>query len=260
LVGVLAGPAAAVVTDFTVDPSDPVMGESVSYTAVDDWLYPPPDTYKWEYKYTSGSCQQDWIDSGSTDSYGIFIESRPGTWDVRLTATYAQDSSGDPPHAPSVITKSVTIAPATHFTTVAGTGTLTPYTSDIVLKFRVDAAARPCGPYIEYNVAQERITNIWLQSPPYPQQNPPDGEWTPDGAIPRFRLSGNEIWDTHGNGLDAGGWDSIYAPNYFSIVTQHLRLKYVDPCNETKTIDLASHVLKWQTATSSNWRIIEELP
>ena len=42
LVGVLAGPAAAVVTDFTVDPSDPVMGETVEYAAVDDGLYPPP--------------------------------------------------------------------------------------------------------------------------------------------------------------------------------------------------------------------------
>jgi len=38
LVGVLAGPAAAVVTDFTFDPSDSVMGETVEYAAVDDVL------------------------------------------------------------------------------------------------------------------------------------------------------------------------------------------------------------------------------
>jgi len=224
------------------------MGESVSYTAVDDWLYPPPDTYKWEYKYTSGSCQQDWVE-GSTDSYVVFIESRPGTWDVRLTATYAQDSSGDPPHAPSVITKSVTIAPATHFTTVEGLDTATTYTSSIVLKLRVDAASRPCGPYIEYNVAQEEITNIWLVSPPFPAEYPPDIGWTPEGPIEKFHLVGNQIWDSHGNTLTQAQWDTIPSNNFvYCTCTQRLRIRYVDPCSETKYIELGSHVLdrrKW---------------
>ena len=57
LVGLLADPAVALVTDFTVSPPDPVRGESVTYTAVNNGQSPSPATYKWEYKYISGSCQ-----------------------------------------------------------------------------------------------------------------------------------------------------------------------------------------------------------
>jgi len=255
LVGVLAGPAAAVVTDFTVDPSDPVMGETVEYAAVDDGLYPPPDTYKWEYKYTSGSCQQDWVE-GSTASYVVFIESRPGTWDVRLTATYAQDSSGDPPHAPSVITKSVTIAPATHFTVLPGClDTPTLYTSSILLKFRVEAASRPCGHYICYLLAQESLTDIWCRKPPFTDEYPADVDWTPNVAVDAFHLEENEIWDTHSVLWAPGDWSVIGEGQSFATLTQALRLKYTDPCNEIQTIDLGSHHLTRVKVDANNWKI-----
>lgn len=71
MVGLLAAPAAALVTDFTWSPSDPVMGEIVTYTAVNNG-YPYPITYKWEYKYTSGACQGTWVDSGFTSQNAYF--------------------------------------------------------------------------------------------------------------------------------------------------------------------------------------------
>jgi hypothetical protein len=210
-------------------------------------------------KFTSGSCQGNWA-GGETDPAVIYMESRPGTWDVRLTVTYAQDSSGDPPHAPTVITKSVTIAPATHFTTVGGMDTATAYTNNIVLKFRVDAASRPCGPYIEYNVAQEKITEQWRRVPPYDVEYPADIDWVPEEPVEAFHLAGNETWDTHTNGITPSGWATILEGDPFLTCKQYLRIKYVDPCSETKYINLGSHVLTWKKVDANNWKITEFFP
>ncbi|MHB8973597.1 MAG: hypothetical protein ACYC4N_24445 [Pirellulaceae bacterium] len=239
-----------------MSPSDPVMGEVVWYTAVNDGGGPPVASYKWEYKFTSGSCQGNWIDSGQAGYYAGFIESRPGTWDVRLTVTY--NPPPVPPRAPTVITKSVTIAPATKFTTIAGLDTPTPYTSSIVLKFRVEAASRPCGPYVCANLAQEKITNWWQRSPPFYPDYLPDGDWVPGAADPAFQFQpgSNEIWDTHSHNYSSTLWASIPTGIYIT-VTQSLRIKYVDPCSETRYIDLGSHVLKHVKVDANNWKVTE---
>jgi len=228
LAGVLAGPAHANVTDFTISPSDPVMGEVVRYTAMDDQSR-PVQTWLWEYKYTSGSCQSNWINGGINSSVASYYETRPGTWDVRLTVTYAY-----PPSAPTVIaTHSVTVAPATKFTTVAGLNTPTPWTSNIVLKFRVEADSRPCGPYLNIgnaNIAQEKITNIWQLSPPFQPEHPPDVDWTPPQPVANFRLQANgntsEILDTQTMSMPPQFWALIPVnPNgYYTSIRQSLRL------------------------------------
>jgi len=228
------------------------MGESVAYTAVNNGS-PYPLSYNWEYKYTSGSCQGNWVNGGTSQTV-YFIEHRPGTWSVRLTATYY------PPTQPTVITKSVTIAPATHFTIVEGTDTSTAFSSSIVLKFRVDAAGRPCGSYISGNLAQEQATEWWNLSPPYQDEYPPDTDWSPEGPIDAFHLAGNQIWDTHSNGLNSSGWATIPSSDNFLTVKQWLRIRYVDPCNETKYINLGSHVVTWTKVDADNWKITAFTP
>jgi hypothetical protein len=163
-----------------------------------------------------------------------------------------------PPHDPTVITQSVTIAPATHFTTIAGLNTPANCTSSIVLKFRVEAATRPCGGGIQMGcVAQEKITNVWAASPPYAEEYPPDGDWAPDTPIDRFKLQFNEIWDTDSNGLTGPLWDQLATPMCFMNFNQSLRLKYVDPCGDTKTIRLGSHGLAWTKVDANNWQVSE---
>jgi len=129
-----------------------------------------------------------------------------------------------------------------------------------VLKFRVDAASRPCGGYISGNVAQENVTEEWYRSPPYPIEYPPDSGWVPTGPIDTFHLAGNQIWDTHINGLNASQWASILEGDDISTCKQYLRIKYVDPCNDTKYINLGSHVLTWKKVDSNNWKITEFFP
>lgn len=255
LVGLLTTPVAAVVTDFTWLPADPVMGETVAYTAVTDGQAPFPATYKWEYKFTSGSCQGTWIDSMQTSQTASFVEHRPGTWDIRLTVTY--NPPPFPVHAPTVIIKSVTIAPATHFTIIGGFNTNTLIGTSIIAKFRVEAATRPCGSYICANVAQERLTNRWCLSPPYPQQNLADSDWVPDTADPAFQFQPgtNEIWDTKTQ--NTGVWSALPVDvnNEYRRDVQWLRIKYIDPCGDTQTLDIGSFTIRRFKVDDYNWKI-----
>ncbi len=254
LVGLLTTPVAAVVTDFTWLPADPIMGETVAYTAVTDGQAPFPATYKWEYKFTSGSCQGTWIDSMQTSQTASFVEHRPGTWDIRLTVTY--NPPPFPVHAPTVITKSVTIAPATRFTIIGGLNTATSRFDSITVKYRVDAAARQCGPYVCVNVAQEKIVNKWFLSPPLFPQFPPDSDWVPDTPVPefQFQLGSNEIWDVKVNGSTVNlVWSQIPIGSTYYLMTQNMRLKYTDPCGDTKYIDLGSVMLKRVKQDANNW-------
>lgn len=230
------------------------MGETVTYTAVDDWMGPSVASYTWEYKYTSGSCQGNWIDSGFDWASVSFFESLPGTWDVRLTVTYEPWEGSW--HEPTVITKSVTVAPATKFTIIDGLGTNTPIGTNIVLKFRVEGASRPCGPDLG-GVAQERLTNRWCLSPPYPLQNPADTDWSPPTPDPAFQLqpSTNEVWDTKVQNTLL--WDSLPAdPNHeYRRDVQSLRIKYIDPCNDTKYLDIGSRTVMRFKVDANNWKI-----
>lgn len=257
MVGILADPAAALVTDFTLSPPDPVMGETVLYRAVDDGLGPSVASYTWQYKYTSGACSPGWITAGSHDSSVMFSETRPGTWDVRLTVTYNPPPM--PPHADTVITKSVTIAPATSFTIVEGLDTPTSRFNSITVKFRVNAASRPCGPGVSQTLAQEKITNKHLLSPPfYPEYPPDDTDWTPSAPDPVFRFppGSNTIWDVKSNGDVVNmEWANIPLGSTYYTITQHLRIKYTDPCSDLQTIDLGSVILRRVKSDDSNWKI-----
>ncbi len=233
------------------------MGETVYYTAVNDGQGPPVATYTWEYKYTSGSCQGNWVNVGSNSCLIAFIESRPGTWDVRLTVTY--NPPPYPPHAPSPYINPVTVAPATKFTIVGGLDTPTSRFNPITVKFRVEAASRPCGPGVSMTLAQEKIENRHLLSPPfYPEYPPDDTNWTPDTPDPAFRFpsGSNEIWDVKNNGSTVNMvWSQIQTGATYFSMRQMLRIKYTDPCSVVQTIDLGSVDLKRVKVDDSNWKV-----
>lgn len=253
ILGHLASQANADVTDFTYSPSAPLMGEVVTYTAVNNNTKPVV-SYKWEYKFTSGACAGTWVTSPSNVSTVAFFESRPGTWDVRLTVTYGA-SGGYPPPPPTVITKSVTIAPATKFSITSGLNTPTLNGQPIDFYFRVEGATRPCGTNLMGMFAQEKITNIWHLSPPWATLTEPDSDWIPANPPSNvFELVGNQIKDHKVTWVPPTKWNVIPAPSPFWKETQHIRLRYVDPCGDTKYIPLGSVVLERVKLNSTDYQ------
>ncbi|MEK6259167.1 MAG: hypothetical protein AABP62_11175 [Planctomycetota bacterium] len=249
--------AIADVTDITYTPTSPIMGQIVTYTAVNDGTK-PVTSYKWEYKYTSGTCPGTWeLAPGNTNTVA-FYEARPGTWQVRLTATYGPGTGmpPTPPPTPAVITKDVTIAPATGFAIVGGLDVTTARTSSIVVKFRVKAGTNDCGQFLSMRcIAQEILTDYVTLNPPFSGTAPDDVDWWPDTAQPTFKLVGNEIHDTKAFSFSDADWNAIPAGATFLSSVQALRLKYVDPCGTTKYISLGSIRIYWEKVGANNWRL-----
>lgn len=166
-----------------------------------------------------------------------------------------------PPPPPAVITKNVTIAPATTFSITSGLNTATPLMGgSVVIKFKVKAGTTDGGQYLMGILAQEKITNKASLSPPFFPAFPPDDvDWTPNAPDPAFQLVGNVIEDTKAmNGFMITDPDWVATPNgaTFYTATQYLRLKYVDPCGTTKYISLGSVVLKRVKVDAQNWKIV----
>ena len=106
-------------------------------------------------------------------------------------------------------------------------------------------------------LAQEKIINKSLLSPPLFPANPPDdADWTPNAPDPVFQLQGNEINDVKSQNFAPETWAAIPNGSTFYTATQQLRLKYVDPCSDTKYISLGSVVLKRVKVDDNNWKII----
>ncbi|MEZ6063107.1 MAG: hypothetical protein R3C19_22410 [Planctomycetaceae bacterium] len=258
----LFSPAAAQINDFTWDPPDPVMGELVTYTAVTQGNTQPVQSYSWEYRYTSGPCQDPWHTGyWANGAEWLSPEPRPGTWEVKLTVTYqspGQDPVSGmmlPPPPPSVIIKPLTVAPATKIVVVAGHDEKAPVTGQVIFRFRVESATRPCGPFLgSVAMAQEKMTNVTFVNPPF-GANPDDSDWAPTGgSTPEFGFpgGGNEIVDIQ----DQSGFETIWPAIVFRYMRaeQHLRLKYTDPCGQIQHIVLGTviHVRVKENATE--WR------
>ena len=244
------------VTNFTYESTAPVKGEIVTYTPVTD--NNPPlaiSSYKWEYRY-NGQCITDWVvaQQGTTPTV-TFYESRPGKWDVRLTVTYAPIMSFPPVFPPpTVITKQVSIAPATNVVITEGLNSSYSASTPITIKFRLMSGSKPCGPMLS-GLAQELITDRVLLNPPLGNPNPvSDTDWNPSESVPGiFWLQGNEIWDVKNQNFDPAKWNQI--PNntsYYSCV-QSLRFKYIDPCGIEQVISLGQFNLSRTKDANGNW-------
>jgi hypothetical protein len=106
-------------------------------------------------------------------------------------------------------------------------------------------------------LAQEKLTNRWCLSPPYPVQNLPDSNWVPDAADPAFQFQPgtNEIWDTKVQSTDVWPELPVDLNNEYRRDVQWLRIKYVDPCSETKYLDIGSFTIKRFKVDNNNWKI-----
>lgn len=256
LFGLLVAPIArADVTGIVVFPSGPVMGETVIYAAINDGTKPVA-SYQWEYKFTSGSCPGTWVVAPGNESIVSFYESRPGTWQVRLTATYATEPPMGMPPPPAVVTENVTIAPATSVIIDEGLETPTNRNAPLLVKFRLKAGIRDCGPNLMGIVAQEKITNRTYLSPPFIPATAEDSPWQPETPHANFKLEGNQIHDTKGVfNVDLAIWNACPAPSTIYSRTQHLRLKYVDPCGTTKYIPLGAVQLDTIKLNDDEWKL-----
>lgn len=236
------------------------MGDAVWYEAVNDGTT-VVQSFKWEYQFTSGTCPGTWVLAPFVSPTAAFYECRPGTWQVRLTANYMGGYSAGPPPMmlppppPAVITKNVTIAPATGFQIVSGLSTPTPRANSIVMKFRLRAGMKDCGPYLMGILAQERITNCVGLSPPFPATIADDPDWWPDSPQSTFQIQGNEIHDTKSMDLSDADWNAIPSGTTIYSRDQNLRLKYVDPCGTTKYISLGTIRLHNEKVDANNWQI-----
>lgn len=101
--------SAALVTDFTWTPTAPVMGQLVTYTAVNNGQH-AISSHKWEYTFPSCGHGIGVTDPSIGNSFSAY-ETRPGTWQIRLTVTYIGNPVNPIPPPPTVITKNVVIAP-----------------------------------------------------------------------------------------------------------------------------------------------------
>lgn len=256
LAGILAGRAAADVVDFTWSPAYPVMGEMVTYTATDNHSRPVTQ-WLWQYKFTSGSCTDDWH-NGPLQGQPVvyFFENDPGIWLVRLTVTY-----GGPPYPPppnTVITKSVIILPPTKVVPTDGWDTPAALGVPITVKFRIETSVRPCGIYLDAE-AQELIVDRWLLSPPFSPEYPPDDTlWTPyPPPHPLFKIPhpGNQIEDVKDQTIPPGAWAQIPVGATYSRARQCMRLRYTDPCGDVQYIDLQSVNVNRIKVDANHWKV-----
>ena len=264
----LFSPAVAQI-NFTWDPPNPVMGDAVTYTAVAGPTTPPVESWSWKYRYTSGACEAPW-QTGYWAFGGSWLspEPRPGTWEVVLTATFQSPGQDPvtgmiiPPPPPQELPKQVVVAPPTKIVIIAGPGQwANGVNGDVIFRYRVEAANRPCGPFLDAaGLAQEKLTNRVQLSPPFQNPTPPDFGWFPlTTPVSTFRLSGNEIIDRHWGGGTIQEWEQIPLGAAFTSATQLLQIKYTDPCGNVQEIPVGSVAHSRKKVTFHAWEAIATL-
>jgi len=166
-----------------------------------------------------------------------------------------------PPPPPQKISKNVIVAPPTKIVIISGPGQwANGVNGDTIFRFRVEAADRPCGPFLgAAGLAQEKLTNRVFMSPPFPNATEVDTMWMPTVEHPYFRLSGNEIIDRHWNGGPWELWNQIPLGDTFLSATQLLRITYMDPCGNIQEIPLGSVAHSRKKVTAHEWEALATL-
>jgi hypothetical protein len=168
---------AAVLTSITYSPNPITLGNQVQYTANDDGTW-PIGSYKWEYRCLGPSGPSNWIVAFPTTNIYTSVESRPGDFEVKCTATYKQLSPQSPP-PPSSVQISITIPAANADAVISGLNTPTNCGSQsdniaasaLPLTFEVRVGRTAVGAYLS-GTLEERIRRPQLD-PPY------DSGWQP---------------------------------------------------------------------------------
>ncbi len=114
----------------------------------------------------------------------------------------------------------------------------------------IEAATRPCGPWISA-MAQERMTEIQFANPPF-AGNYPTSDWSPvEHPVTEFRIEGNQIFDVH----HQEGFEALWPLLQLFVMRskQHLRLKFTDPCGQVQYVYLGTVTHVRLKANDNEW-------
>lgn len=175
----------------------------------------------------------------------------PATYNDELTTTYTPNFATFPPTtpAPTVHTKSVTIAPADSFRRVSGFYTPVPINSSITLVYHPKAGSNLCGPVVA-GTAQELLTDrkeLGVKKD--------DWGWYSLAASDMFRLSGGKIYDEHVRWAAPAIWDATPIGTVLASATQHLRIMYSDFDGNLYEMDLGSIRIRHVKVSATQWQI-----
>lgn len=257
-------PASAQINDIVcmvgTETRNPVMGEAAMYIGTgplpNGWMI---SQWQWQCRVVMGTCATDWAVSAGYGPPSIFwiVEQWPGIAERRQTVSYFDFFTMQPvPPPPTLVVKEFTVEPADRAEIVGGLNTPAPFGSPIVITFRLYAGLRPIGDF-SAGLAQERITNQWLLSPPLPTESLPDWpDWGPyPEPIPTFFHLGSYIHDEKWHIGSWPWWSEIPVGAPYIKYTQHLRLRWRYPsCEEEKTIDLGSFALQRVKVSATHWK------
>lgn len=260
LLGLPAASALGQITDVVsqvgTEYRTPVMGEESHYwgigTLPQGWMV---SQWTWYHRYRSDTCTTDWVTSatgnGGTPHYS-FMHQIPGIHEVWLVVAYFNYITMQC-EAPTQVIKGFAITPADTVYLVGGLETPALLANPIMMTFRIYAGDRPIGDFAA-GLAQERITDQWNLSPPMPTPNPPDWpNFVPDSPIPTFYRMGSYIHDQKSHGV-MFPWAGIPVGETYIRYTQHLRLKYTDPCGQEQIIPLGSFRLQRTRIDADHWK------
>lgn len=180
--------ARAAVTDFTVDHSPILLGEIVTFTAVNDGMH-NVTSWKWEYRATDSGCSGNWLTAASTSSSVTQECPFVGRREVRLTVTYSPFSGG----GSNTITHYIDILPPNKCEPISGLNEFVHFSNPVVLRFRLMRGTSAIGTlptgYIQEYIILKNGTHLdW-----FPEEEDLDN----DGPL---RRESNQIVDEQGFG------------------------------------------------------------
>lgn len=232
---------------------NPVMGEEARYTGTG----PNPSGWVlgrclWNTRFVFDPlCATSWA---QTEKYGnpsiSFMHGAPGSYEMKLDVWYSnfpQMRIEGPFH----VEEAFAIAPADRIEILSGLNVPTPIGTPITLSFRVFAGDIPIG-INTGALAQRRLTNRTQEAPLQPP-NLSDTGWlpapgTPPGGFTRLASCINET-KTHDTWT---WWDAQPAGVYYS-ETEHIRLWFIDSCQQEKILDLGSFVFQRVKVSGTQW-------
>jgi len=242
----------ALLTDWTIDHLPVVLGEGVTYTAVDDGKDAMVNI-AWDYRCMEMGCQQNWSSFGNARSFTT-IEGRVGKQDVRVTAAY-QPNPYNPPPASNFVIHNITVLPPDAMAITTGLALPCANGPDTIqVEFTVRGGGRDCGAYLSsVATAQEKITNKTFSGPTGVQHLADDLDFS--SGAPAFYLSGNKIIDMKNTKVNPTLWASIPVGSVFYTFTQTNRILVKDCCDQAVPPIDVSFNLQRRKVSETDWQL-----
>ena len=251
----LGRPCPALISNLRTSPGSVIVGNGFTGIVDDDGQNPITDL-KWEFQFDSGRSQGPWTtwDDGTNNPSPAVYCAYPGTYNIRVTATYGPGDDGGCSPPPTVLTGQVLTSTADGFTITGGLNTPVDNGSGVLIQYQVTSGGLNAGPYLG-GTAQERITNKrdWKGNNP-----PDDAQWSPPAPYSGFYMAGSVIYDTKALGLAPGDWNQIGVGQAFYWFTQNNRIVWLDPANNVMIESLGSVNLLRRKVSATTWQVEQQ--